>query len=220
MHLQTLRGEFEALRIKKKESTLDYVTRVLAISNQMKRNSEEMKDVCITEKILHILHPKFEHIVIAIEEKKTLESMTIDELSGSLQAHEERMNRNKKKKDEQLLQTRLSQRDTGEARGRGRDRGCGRRKGRGWYISPNKEKNQSSSRGRGRGRGRYPRTDEKRYDKSYIKCYNCHKYGHFSWQCRYNVEEKANLVKNKDEAEEPTLLLALKKNEEKEKSLW
>ncbi|XP_074373803.1 uncharacterized protein LOC141714168 [Apium graveolens] len=108
VRLQTLRGEFEALRMKESESISGYFSRVLTIVNQMKSNGEEAKDI---------------------------DEMTIDELMGSLQAHEEKMLK-MNEPIEQALQAKLSfknndgrytsQRGRGQGRGRGFLHGQGR----------------------------------------------------------------------------------------------
>ncbi|GKA19621.1 hypothetical protein Tco_0699536 [Tanacetum coccineum] len=79
--LQTLRGEFEKLQMEESETISDYFTRVLTISNEMKRNKES----------------------------NDIDSMTIDQLMGSLQAHEEKlMKRRGKEPLEQAVYLKVS----------------------------------------------------------------------------------------------------------------
>ncbi|XP_075100751.1 uncharacterized protein LOC142176615 [Nicotiana tabacum] len=201
--------------------------------NQLRRYREDIEDVRVVEKILRTLTPKFDFVVCAIEESKDLDSMMVEQLEGSLQAHEEKIKRRQEVPLEQLLKTQASFKDyggetsyRGNGRGRGRGRGGhgrGRSNGNNFY---NEVKIHQTFRGRGhgqrggRGRGYYQENNRKRYDKSKIECYNCHKFGHYSWECRSNVEEKANLVDDKKEENESTLLMALKEEDRDDCSSW
>jgi hypothetical protein len=66
------------------ENVSDYYSRLLVIVNEMKRIGEKLEDVRVMEKILQSLTLKFEHVVTAIEESKDLETISAEELLGSL----------------------------------------------------------------------------------------------------------------------------------------
>ena len=186
---------------------------------------KKIEEVHVVEKILRSPTPKFDYVVCVIEESKDLESMTLEQLEGSLQAHEDKIKRRQDDPLEQALKAKVSLKDgnrennqRGRGNGRGRGRGyCRGGRDRGNHNNFNNDERSSQPyrrRGRERGRGRCDnsRPNERRYHKSNVKCYNCHKFGHYAKECysvTNQVEEQVNVVDDKQEAEEPTLLLAL-----------
>jgi hypothetical protein len=106
--LQSLRREFETLCMQNSESMQDFFTRVMGIVNQIRSYGEDLTDQKIVEKILRSLPAKFDAIVVAIEESKDLTQLSVNELMGSLQSHEKRMNRSVEKYFEQAFQAKAN----------------------------------------------------------------------------------------------------------------
>jgi len=166
MKLQSLRRDFETLFMKNNESVQDFLSRVSGIVSQMKSYGEEIGDKIVVSKVLRSLPPKFDHVVAAIEESKDLSKFSFDELMGSLQSHESRINKSIERTEEQAFQVKeehpIQNEKSLEQGARGRGRG--------------------SFRGRGRGRGRSQSgwTNSRR---SGVHCYNCHSFGHIEAIC-------------------------------------
>ena len=81
--------------------------RVQTVVNKLNRNEEMLSEMQVVEKILRSLTNNFENFVCAIEESKDLATFTVDELTGSLEAHEQRKKKKGKTLD-QALQTKAS----------------------------------------------------------------------------------------------------------------
>ncbi|XP_022953047.1 uncharacterized protein LOC111455567 [Cucurbita moschata] len=104
--LQTLRRDFEVLEMKNEENIDDYLGRVMAVSNKMRSNGEDMSDSKIVEKILRTLTDKFKYVVVAIEESKDTRKMMIDDLQRSLSVHEKKFKKISHEEGDQALNLR------------------------------------------------------------------------------------------------------------------
>lgn len=83
-----LRRDFQNLFMKESESLQVYFTISMNVVNQIKTHGEELSDQKIDEKLLQSLLIKYDPIIIAIGETKTLATYSIDELMGTLYIHE------------------------------------------------------------------------------------------------------------------------------------
>ena len=91
INLQTLRREFQNLKMIESEKIDEYCTRVMNIVNEMRNHSDTISDQQVVEKILISITEKYEYIVAITEETKDLSKLSIKELIGSFRAHEKRI---------------------------------------------------------------------------------------------------------------------------------
>ena len=88
--LQTLRIEYENLRMRSDESIASFFLCLDDIVNRMRNLGETTTDTTLVENVLRSLTSKFESKVSAIEEKQDLQTLTIVQLHGILTAFEMR----------------------------------------------------------------------------------------------------------------------------------
>lgn len=85
---QILRQKFDLLQMMEEDIVQHYIIRVLAVVNQIKGMGSELKDVDVILKVIGSLSSRFVHAMTSIEEARDMSNVTLDELSGSPQAHE------------------------------------------------------------------------------------------------------------------------------------
>ncbi|KAL1190822.1 hypothetical protein V5N11_006155 [Cardamine amara subsp. amara] len=91
INLQSLRREYENLKMKDGEDIKVFTEKLIDLGNQLRVHGEEKTDYQIVQKILISLPEKFDSIVVVMEQTKDLTSLPVTELIGTLKAHEKRL---------------------------------------------------------------------------------------------------------------------------------
>ncbi|XP_006576068.1 uncharacterized protein [Glycine max] len=189
VRLQTMRRQYELMQMEDTEKIADFFNRIIKLTNSMKLCGETITESTIVEKISRTLTLRFDHIVVAIEESGKIESLRIEELQGSLEAHEQRLNeRTTERHTDQALQAQTHRRrgsngrSYNKTRGRGRDPRSNARKAP-HQQEPEKHDSEQPESSNGRGGYRQYRGGKKRFDRKRLKCFNCGKIGHFFAEC-------------------------------------
>ncbi|KAK2364715.1 hypothetical protein QL285_089556 [Trifolium repens] len=191
--LQSLRKQYENLNMKNNEKVSEYISRMIVITNEMKACGETLSEQVIIEKVLRSLTPQFDYIVVAIEHSKDLETMRIEELQSSLEAHELRLTeRTSEKEVEEALKASFVKKQN--------RRGDRFQK---METSTSDEK-------------KYQRGKEKYDQKKNVQCYCCKNFGHYANDCPFNEERKSEEAKiaRGDSDDEPVLLMAYESDDD------
>ncbi|XP_076929614.1 uncharacterized protein LOC143594103 [Bidens hawaiensis] len=105
--LQGLRREFETIQMKEGWPFADFLSKVMKIVNKIQSYGEVVKDQTVIEKVFRSLLVRWVHVAAATEKYKDLSQLSYDQLMGSFQAHEARVNRGfQVSVEEQALQVR------------------------------------------------------------------------------------------------------------------
>ena len=132
VRIQTLKRDFENLKMKDDEKVADYCVRVQTCVNKMKTLGEEIENEVVVKKVLRSLLPKWNLVAIIIEESKDFATLFYDQLVGSLMSHEERLQDSSSSSlgggDDKAFtlkegEANVSSQGRGQGRGQGRERG-------------------------------------------------------------------------------------------------
>ncbi|XP_017420475.1 uncharacterized protein LOC108330506 [Vigna angularis] len=181
--LQTLRRQYELMKMMQGDRVREYFDKVIAITNQMKGCREVITNLMVIEKIMRSLSQKFDYIVMAIEESKELNKMKIEELQSSLEAHEMRLfERNPIRIDEHALKVHHSKNEEKKTFKKWKGK-----HGKGKWRNDRTKDDQDESSTEEEGK---PDKNFHKKDKRNVECFNCHKYGHYSYECHAEQEEQ------------------------------
>ncbi|KAL8156229.1 hypothetical protein AgCh_001357 [Apium graveolens] len=100
---QTLKSEFESLKMKDTEQLDDFCMRLNGLVTNIRALGETIAEEYVVKKLLRAVSSKFLQIASTIEEFGNLDTMSVEEIIGSLKAHEERLNGKTENSDGQQL---------------------------------------------------------------------------------------------------------------------
>jgi gag-polypeptide of LTR copia-type len=187
--------------MKEKEVLKEYFSKVIELVNQIKSLGENLSDKVVCEKNFISFSSKYNNIAIIIEEINDISTLSVQDLMGSLEMHEQRMNRNDEQSLESAFQTKVNVK---EPRNQNASSGNTSRGGHGG----------------GRSRGNYGRGGDRDNNQGnevktchYCKmsgpiekfcrnkekpqCHHCKKFGHIEKFCRLKNGEQSNYAEEK-----------------------
>lgn len=227
INLQSLKKDFQNLRMKDSENIQSYHARVMEIVNQMKTYGDNISDQHVVEKILISLTDKYEYIVAVIEETKDLTKLSVKELMGSLQAHEKRRLKQAEQSENAFLsEAKVKPQQFAKKGGYNQEQ-----KKSDWRKK--REDNSSTYKNNQNDRGtssnpiffcnickRTSHITSKCWFKGKPQCNYCRRFGHIEKDCRFKIVEKANFTEEKEDSKEEQIFYACHSSLPEDKKAW
>ncbi|KAK2361452.1 secreted RxLR effector protein [Trifolium repens] len=202
--LQSLRRKYEMMQMEDEQKIGDYFSKLCSLVNQMQTCGEVLTDQMVVEKVLRSLTPKFDFIVVAIQEAKDVKTMKIEELHSSLEAHELMViDRGSERSNQQALQAQFFKKEGNNKNSKKKDKGKAPWSNNGKTEPDDKPE---SSKGGGFDKGN---NKKKEFDKSKVQCYNCEKFGHFADECWYKKDQQNDGEANVAQGRDPNSVLMM-----------
>lgn len=88
---QTLKCELEAMYMKESEHLDEFYLKLNSLVTNIRAMGDKVEEAYVVKKLLKAVTPKFLQIASAIEQFGKVEEMSVEEVVGSLKAHEERL---------------------------------------------------------------------------------------------------------------------------------
>jgi hypothetical protein len=208
MSAQTLRTEYENIRLRDGEAIEDFALRFAGVIQRLGDLGDPEPEEKAVRKYLRVVRPRYKHLVVSMEAFVDLSTLTIEEITGTLKssdaAYEELQPPSKQvaEKSEKLLLTHEEwlekYKPHSQEGGRGGSNSGGRGKSRGGRGKP---------RGRG-GHGNSGGSSSSNRASPGDTCKRCGKKGHWAHECRgkLKTQEQAHVAQ---EEEEQALLLSV-----------
>ena len=185
--LQTLKAEFDRLKMKETDSIDDFVGKLSEITSKSASLGENIEESKLVKKFLSSLpRKKYIQIVASLEQVLDLNSTTFEDIVGRLKAYEERISEDNTDGGEEQNKLMYASSENQNFQSNRDYNGRGGRGGR--FPS------------RGRGRGRYYRE----FDISKITCFRCDKNGHFASSCPDRVLKLQEAYESRSDRAEET----------------
>ena len=131
--IQSLKRDYESLSMDDEDLFLDYFGKLSCVVNDLRSLGEVITDAEVAGKVLSSVFGKFNTITTLIEQFQDLETITLEEVIGTLKVHEDKLKARMVKREEKSLLTKPfikeKKKDHDPSNVRGHGLGCGRGRG-------------------------------------------------------------------------------------------
>ncbi|CAA7014800.1 unnamed protein product [Microthlaspi erraticum] len=203
--LQSLRREYENLKMYDGDDIKTFTDKLVVLENQLTYHGEKKSSSQLIQKILISLPAKFDSIVSVLEQTRDLDSLTMSELIGILKAQEARVAAREESTNEGAFYVRSKGRESGFKKDNTNSR-----------VNQGKKWCEFCKRGNHTEeecRSKPKKNDQSKNQKSNVECYKCGRIGHYAHKCRSKNKERAHVSIEEEDLNEDHMLFSASEEE-------